>query len=79
MERLEKLSDYATTHVKDIVIRDPKHAQKKHGSEEHTKHLVMAHSTHGAGIICQFKLLIKRAFDEQLRGKAAIIIKTVQQ
>mmetsp|Transcript_28601 Transcript_28601/g.42821 ORF Transcript_28601/g.42821 Transcript_28601/m.42821 type:complete len:712 (+) Transcript_28601:100-2235(+) len=79
MERLEKLSDYATAHVKDIVIRDPKHAQKKSGNEEHTKHLVMAHSTRGAGIIRQFKLLIKRAFNEQLRGKAAIIIKTVQQ
>eukprot|EP00957_Ditylum_brightwellii_P030463 2306889-Ditylum_brightwellii.AAC.1 len=69
MEQLEKLSDYATAHVKDIAICDPKHTQKKNGSEEHMNHLVMAHSTHGAGLICQFKLLIKRAFNEQLCGK----------
>eukprot|EP00957_Ditylum_brightwellii_P075775 5758751-Ditylum_brightwellii.AAC.1 len=79
MEQLEKISDYATAHIKDIVICNSKHAQKKNGSEEHMKHLVMAHSTCGAGLICQLKLLIKRAFNEQLHGKALIIIKTVHQ
>eukprot|EP00957_Ditylum_brightwellii_P155496 11836259-Ditylum_brightwellii.AAC.1 len=39
MEWLEKLSDYATARVKDIVIHDPKHAQKKNDNEEHMKYL----------------------------------------
>ena len=58
----------------DTEVEDTEHVERK------MKHIVDLSTTHpGTNIFRQFKLLFGRSIQETLRGKAAIIIKVVQQ
>lgn len=78
-ERIEIIAAAADKHAREWVSFDITEDESE-GVERKMKHIVDLTTTHpGTNIFRQFKLLFGRSIQETLRGKAAIIIKIVQQ
>ena len=83
-ERIEAIATHAAKHARELVafngdkpeVTDV--AVKK--SHKKMKHIIdNTHAHPGTNVFRQFKLLLGRSVQELLRGKAAILIKMVQQ
>lgn len=80
VNRIETIARAADQHAREWVSfnSDEKDVEKTGGRK--MKHIVDLTATHpGTNLLRQFKLLFRRSIQETLRGKAAIIIKIVQQ
>ena len=76
-ERIENIAEAAKKSVQSISF-DSEAAAVTH-QHHHKLKLKGKRNLPGANIFRQFKLLLTRAFNETIRGKASIIIKVVQQ
>lgn len=83
IQRIETIAKAADSHAREWVQFDQDDKSDGDAKEKHAKkmkHIVDLTTTHpGTNIFHQFKLLFGRSVQETLRGKAAIIIKVVQQ
>jgi hypothetical protein len=78
-KRIEIIAEAADKHAREWVSFGAEGAEVEK-VERKMKHIVDLTATHpGTNIFRQFKLLFSRSIQETLRGKAAIIIKVVQQ
>lgn len=81
--RLGKISEASRKLVEKIELsketRISSDAMKHLGCHHKLKIVCDQRKSPSAGIVKQFKLLLSRAFKETIRGKAAMIIKLVQQ
>ena len=85
-ERIDRLAKEARIHASELVIAATEDgggekavsAEKKKKSKRKKKYFAVMHHG-GASIFKQFRLLLTRSLEEVVRGKGAIIIKTVQQ
>jgi ABC-type glutathione transport system ATPase component len=75
VQRVNKLAQKAKEMTIDLGLPQTE-SRKKYNT-----HGVTSNSRHGpkAGIVRQFRLLLKRSFREVTRGKTAIFVKTIQQ
>lgn len=72
-KRIEVIASQAIKHTRELVAFGEDHTKKM-------KHIIDKTSTHpGTNVFRQFRLLLGRSAQELLRGKAAIMIKIVQQ
>jgi hypothetical protein len=79
-KRIETIAAAADRHAREWVSFDAAEGAEAQQVERKMKHIVDLTTTHpGTNIFRQFKLLFGRSIQETLRGKAAIIIKVVQQ
>ena len=85
-ERIENIAMAATNHAREMVTfsdgdeKDEGDDDVEKKSSKKMKHIVDRTAAHpGTNIFRQFKLLLGRSVQELLRGKAALIIKVVQQ
>ena len=81
IERIDHIAKEAVKHSRELVSfnEDGDDDTGKKGTKK-MKHLVDNTSTHpGTNVFRQFRLLLGRSVQELLRGKAAIVIKVVQQ
>lgn len=82
-ERLSKVSACSRKLVENLSFSSERSQiidSKRHYRHNHKLKIVCkSEKSPSAGIVKQFKLLLSRAFRETVRGKAAIIIKIVQQ
>lgn len=83
MERIERIAMAAAKQARELVVFDGNgkgddgdDVEKK--SSKKMKHIITA-AHPGTNVFRQFKLLMGRSLQELLRGKAAIIIKVMQQ
>jgi ABC-type multidrug transport system ATPase subunit len=83
IQRIETIAKAADSHAREWVQFDQDDKSDGDAKEKHAKkmkHIVDLTTTHpGTNVFHQFKLLFGRSVQETLRGKAAIIIKVVQQ
>lgn len=85
-ERIDRLAKEARVHASELVIAASQEgdgekaisAEKKKKKPKRKKYFAVMHHG-GANIFKQFRLLLTRSLEEVVRGKGAIIIKTVQQ
>ena len=78
LKRIEKLATAGVELARELVKFDEGETDKKEFKK--MKHIVDRTVTHpGTNVFRQFKLLLGRSIHETMRGKAAIIIKVVQQ
>lgn len=79
VNRIETIARAADQHAREWVSFDSDDTNTEK-TERKMKHIVDLTTTHpGTNVLRQFKLLFRRSIQETLRGKAAIIIKMVQQ
>ena len=79
-KRIETIALAADKHAREWVSFEPNNGTQVEKADRKMKHIVDLTGTHpGINIFRQFKLLFGRSIQETLRGKAAIIIKVVQQ
>lgn len=79
-KRIETIAQAADKHAREWVSFVAEEGAEVEKVEKKMKHIVDLTATHpGTNIFRQFKLLFSRSIQETLRGKAAIIIKVVQQ
>lgn len=79
-QRIETIAVAADRHAREWVSFDASEGTEVQQADKKMKHIVDLTTTHpGTNIFKQFKLLFGRSIQETLRGKAAIIIKVVQQ
>lgn len=79
-KRMETLAEAATKGRDPRMMTGEKNQFESYASERGQKRLaVISQTGPRAGILTQFKLLLKRSFREVARGKGALIIKLVQQ
>ncbi len=73
VKRIENIASHATKHARGLVAFGADSAKKM-------KHIIDKTSAHpGTNVFRQFRLLLGRSARELFRGKAAILIKIVQQ
>jgi ABC-type glutathione transport system ATPase component len=79
VKRIDTIAQAAEKHAREWVSFDSESDEAKKIGRK-MKHIVDKTTTHpGTNIFRQFGLLFRRSIQETLRGKAAIIIKVVQQ
>jgi len=80
LDRIEKIAKAGVESARQLVKFNGNDKDGDASSKKHAKHIVDRTVTHpGTNVFRQFRLLLGRSLQETFRGKAAIIIKVVQQ